>query len=190
MKYFDNQSSAWVINFSVEDLAGEIGRNSSTGDSANTFTYNELSAISLPHIFINFSTVTPGQNDVRAGPRLILNNTGNADFDYLNMSAGALIGDDTGSSIAVTNFGINLTNSSGNKRATFPTNGHLDLRDTTTGLNASLIHGHTSALTDYGDIIISSKGNISVFFWINVPTGLTSQLYNASWNITVSDIFS
>jgi len=49
------------------------------------------------------------------------------------------------------------------------------------GKNASLIHGHTSALPPIAD-----KGNVSVFFWINVPSsGLSSQLYNATWNVTV-----
>ena len=49
--------------------------------------------------------------------------------------------------------------------------------------NASLLHGHTSAFAPNDD-----DGNMSVFIWVNVPaSGLSSQLYNATWNVTVID---
>ena len=52
------------------------------------------------------------------------------------------------------------------------------------GTNASLLHGHTSAFAPNAD-----KGNISVFFWVNVPTGgLSNQLYNTTWNVTVINL--
>ncbi len=188
MSYYDNASSAWVINISVTDASGGVGRNDTNGSdatgTAHTFRYNALSALQLPYIFINFSSVSPGDQNVRAN-RLVLNNTGNDDFSQLNLSGGSLVGDSDGATIAITNFGVNLTNSSANLRESFPSNGKLQLKDSDTGLNASLRHGHTSALTDYGDTIISDKGNLSAFFWVNVPTGVTTQLYNASWNITV-----
>lgn len=97
------------------------------------------------------------------------------------MSASALIGTTTATeSIPVTSFGVNLTNSSSNQYLTFPSSGIVNLRDPTIGGNASLLHGHTS------DLVNSDNGNISVFVWVNVPSsGLSNQLYNATWNLTV-----
>ena len=114
---------------------------------------------------------------------ILINNTGNDDFREVNMSASALIGTTRAAdTIAVTNFGVNLTNSSTNLRLAFPASGVVNLRDTTTGANVSFLHGHTSAFAPNAD-----KGNISVFVWVNVPSSqLSSQLYNATWNVTAT----
>ena len=82
--------------------------------------------------------------------------------------------------IAVTNFGVNTTNSSTNNRQVFTSNGIISLTDVNTGTFTTLTHGHTSALRN------ADKGNISVFLWVNVPTGISSQLYNATWNMTAT----
>ena len=97
------------------------------------------------------------------------------------MTAAALVGTTTSSeNIAVTNFGVNLTNSSTNLRLTFPANGIVNLVDPNGAGNATLFHGHTSAFAPNAD-----KGNISAFIWVNVPSSqLSSQLYNATWNVT------
>lgn len=176
LPYYVNASSSWRINISVQDTQGGTGRN----DSA-IFTVNTVSSISLPNSFANFSNVNLGQNNVLAYPHLLLNNTGNDDFGQVNMTAAALVGTTTTTeNIAVTNFGVNLTNSSSNQYITFPANGIVNLRDTATGGNVSFRHGHTSAFAPNAD-----KGNISAFLWVNVPSsGLSSQLYNATWNVT------
>ncbi|MBI2559200.1 hypothetical protein HYW20_07810 [Candidatus Woesearchaeota archaeon] len=47
--------------------------------------------------------------------------------------------------------------------------------------NVSLIKGYASAFAQNID-----KGNRTVFFWVDVPSGwLSSQLFNATWNVTV-----
>jgi len=67
------------------------------------------------------------------------------------------------------------------------TNGALTIRGLTG--NLSLYHGHTSALTSYYDTIISAKGNQSLYFWVDVPSsGISSQKYNNTWNITVINL--
>ena len=99
----------------------------------------------------------------------------------VNLAAAPLVGTTVASeSIPVTSFGVNLTNSSDNLYLTLPENGIVNLRDPITGGNVSFLHGHTDAFNPNAD-----KGNISVFIWINVPSsGLSQQIYNATWNIT------
>ena len=177
LPYFANASSTWVGNISVKDRFGGVGRNDTL-----RFTINTASGLALPYSFINFSSVNLGQQNVLAYPHLLLNNTGNEDYDMVNMSAAALVGTTvTTENIAVTNFFVNLTNSSdGNLALNFPSDGIVNLRDTATGGNVSFVHGHTSAYS-----VIAAKGNISAFIWVDVPTGgLSSQLYNATWNVT------
>ena len=103
----------------------------------------------------------------------------------INITGTALVGTTTTSeTIGIGQFGVNSTNSSANQYQTFPSNGVVTLTESNTGtggFNLSLIHGHTSALPP-----IAAKGNISAFFCVNVPSGsLSSQLYNATWNVTV-----
>jgi len=185
MKYYDN-ATVWAVNISIKDTSGGTAVN-----DTESFTYNELSAISLPNTFINFSDVNVGQNNVKATPALIINNTGNDDFDMINISAAPLVGTtDSGQTIAVEKFGVNLTNSATDKRQTFESNGealNLKARTTEGAGNATLKHGHSSALTDYNDASLAVVGNLSVTVWVDVPSSLTSQLYNATWNITVID---
>jgi hypothetical protein len=174
--YYVNASGTWMANISIKDLNGGHGYNDSM-----IFTVNTVSSITLPRTSLNFSNVNLGQQNARAYPHLLLNNTGNDDFGQVNISAAALVGTTAPSEeIAVTNFGVNLTNSSTNLRQTFPSNGIISLKDPETGRNATLLHGHINAFAPSAD-----KGNLSVFVWVNVPSsGLSTQLYNASWNIT------
>ena len=177
LPFFANASAIWVINISVKDKFGGVGRN-----DTGRFTYNFVSGLALPYAFVNFSNVNLGQTNVLAYPHLLINNTGNDDYDMVNMSAAALVGTTTTTeSIGVTNFYVNLTNSSnGDLALNFPANGIVNLRDTATGGNVSFLHGHTSAFAPNAD-----KGNISAFIWVDVPSsGLSSQLYNATWNVT------
>jgi len=174
--YFANQSNLWVVNISVEDISGIKAVNATI-----IFTYNVVSSLSLPHTFMNFSNATLGTQNVRAFPHLIINNTGNDDFNRINMTAAALVGTtDNTQNIPVTNFGVNLTNSTVDLRLSFPAGGTVNLRNPTNGSNATLVHGHTSAFAP-NDV----TGNISAFIWVNVPSsGLSRQLYNATWNVT------
>ncbi len=174
--YFANASSVWVVNISIKDINGGTGINDSS-----RFTVNTLSSISLPYAAVNFSNVILGQQDVPSSP-LILNNTGNDDFDQINITAAALTGTTISTeTIDPTNIVANITNSSAGLGVQLSTSA-VSLKEVEgAGGNVSLIHGHTSAFAPNAD-----KGNRTVFFWIDVPSGtLSSQLFNATWNVTV-----
>ena len=178
LPYFVNASANWVVNISVKDKIGGKGTNDTI-----RFTVNTISGLALPYTAINFSSVNVGQQNVLAYPHLLINNTGNDDFSRVNISASALVGTTTTSeNIAVTNFGVNTTNSSANNRGAFPAGGVVALTDVNSGTFTTLNHGHTSDFAPNTD-----KGNISVFVWVNVPSsGLSPQLYNATWNVTAT----
>ena len=183
MWYYDNTSSKWVINISIKDNSNAIGINDS-----HIFTYNELSAMSLAVAYINFSALTLGQTDQPSQTPIILNNTGNDDFEQINITASHLYGTkDSDYYIGVGNFTINYTDAvAGSGLKLDVTTLVIPWRD---GLNLSLQHGHTSALTDYNDKVISTKGNQSLYFWVDVPAaGLITQKYNNTWNISVIDL--
>jgi len=188
MRYYDNASASWVINVSVEDTAGGVGRNDTI-----SFTYNSLSSFSLTANHpgeaanLNFTSLFSGDVDKPAKAPILLNNTGNDDFDQINITAADLIsGSNT---IAVTNFAVNITNNTaGNGQALALT--PLTIRSPGAGLdNASLLHGPGIS----GDTVpytgpTDTKGNISLYFWIDVPAGLATGTYNNTWNITVIDL--
>jgi len=181
LPYYANASANWFINISIKDLNG----GSAVNDSAK-FTINTVSGLALPAAFVNFTNVNLGQLNVPSSP-LILNNTGNDDFDQINITAAALVGTTiTTETIAATSFTANITNAtagSGVPLATTP----ITLRELTqvgTLDNATIVHGHTDAFAPNRD-----KGNRTLFFWVNVPSsGLSSQLYNATWNVTVVNL--
>ena len=184
LPYFSNASATWVVNISIQDTQGATGRNDTL-----RFTVNTVSGLALPHAFINFSNVNLNQQNVPAFPHLILNNTGNEDFDTLNITAATLVGTTTSSeTIAPSQFFANITNGTAGAGVPLATTA-VTLREVTQSAadtldNATLVHGHTSAYS-----VIADKGNRSVFFWVDVPSGgLSSQFYNATWNATVINI--
>ena len=184
LPYFTNASATWVVNISIQDTQGGVGRNDTL-----RFTVNTVSALALPYTFVNFSNVNVNQQDVPAYPHLLLNNTGNEDFDTINITAATLIGTTTSSeTIAPSQFFANITNGTAGAGVPLATSA-VTLRELTQSAvgtldNATLIHGHTSAYS-----VIADKGNRSVFFWVDVPSGgLSSQLYNATWNATVINL--
>jgi len=174
LPYYANASNKWIANISISDINNGVGRNDTV-----SFTLNTVASLALPITFVNFSNVNVGQANVPSTP-LILNNTGNNDFTQINISASALVGVTTPSqTIGATNFGANITNSSVSY-ATFPATGNITLSNNAGG-NAQLLHGSTGAFGPNSD-----KGNQTVYFWVNVPSsGLGSQLYNGTWNVTV-----
>ena len=181
MRYYDN-ASTWTINVSVVDIDGEVGRNDTI-----TFTYNPLSAMSFAVAWINFSSMTLGGSDQAAANPLILNNTGNDDFDQINITAAALIGVDiSAQTIAAAQFAVNYTNENVPAGSGLPlSNSPQVIPGVDSTANLTLMHGHSSA----SDIVISAKGNQSLWFWVDVPSsGLSAQKYNNTWNITVIDL--
>ena len=78
MPYYANASANWVVNITVKDIFG----GTATNDTLR-FTYNTVSGLALPNAALNFSNVNLGQQDVLAYPHLLINNTGNDDFDIV-----------------------------------------------------------------------------------------------------------
>src|SRR3989338_2087392 len=114
MQYYDNTSANWVINISVPDINGAVGRNDSSGDTPNVMTYNELSALSLPYAFVNFSNLNLGDANKPTSRPLTLNNTGNDNFEQINITGAALVGTTKSSeNIAITSFAANTSNNTG-----------------------------------------------------------------------------
>ena len=186
MQYFDNASSDWIINATALD----VNRAQAVNDSEK-FLYNELSSMSLVVSWINFTSMNLGDPNQAAANPIILNNTGNDDFDQINITASGLIGVDYSDDvIAATLFAVNYTDE--NAGAGLPLSTSVQtIPGPDSTANLTLWHGHSSALTDYGDTAISAKGNQSLWFWVDLDeageANLRSQKYNNTWNITVID---
>jgi len=199
MRYYDNASSDWVINITVIDSNGGVGRNDSEGATPHTFIYNSLSSFSLnvrgigEDANLNFSSLTVGQNNIEAKAPILLNNTGNDDFDQINITGSSLLsGSNT---IAIGSFSVNTTNSTTEERGialdtspvTIPASAGESL-----GLenpNATLLHGPGIS----GDTVpyqgpTGVTGNRTLIFYVDVPGGTASGTYNNTWNITVINI--
>ena len=207
MRYYDNASSKWVINITVEDSNGAIGRNSSSGDAAgtaNVFTYNTVSGFSLKARHpgeganLNFSSLNLGAQDQQAKAPLLLNNTGNGDFELIRIMAANLVGiTTTTETIAASSFFVNATNNTVTAGLGAPLSASANVtirayeQSATDRLdNVSLLHGPSSTgdIPPYSGPTIT-KGNQTLVFWIDVPSsGLSAQTYNATWNMTVVDL--
>ena len=197
MKFYDNASSNWVINVSVKDIDGLTGINDTV-----TFTYNSLAAFSINSrgvsdgANLNFSTnVFAGSNDVAANAPILLNNTGNNDFDQINITGANLIQIGGAAEIAIGRFFVNITNNTlGNGMPLTTSAQTIRAAITLAGeeiSNATLMHGPSSigetpiypGVADF-----YSKGNQTLLFWLDLPLGLPSGTYNNTWNLTVVDL--
>ena len=200
--YFYDNASTWNITATVEDVSGGSARNNSI-----QFTYNSLASFSIRSAHpgeganLNFTTLNIGASNQEAKAPIILNNSGNNDFDQINITAAALVGvSDNTKTIAATTFEVNHTNAS---TIDTPTNTRglplaltavtIPARDQSAAdkkENLTLWHGpsSTGATAPYTGPTITN-GNQTLIFWIDVPSsGITSQTYNNTWNITVIDI--
>jgi len=189
MRYYDNSSANWVINISVEDLDGNVGRNDTL-----RFTYNQLAAFSITakdiseSANLNFSSLNVNDLNKPGKVPILLNNTGNDDFSQINITGSALLsGSDN---IPISNFNVNITNSSTGQGLELSASPQV-IPGIDSSANATLLHGPGvsgdsvpyPANTDF-----KTKGNQSLFFWIDVPSGTAAGTYNNTWNITVVDI--
>jgi len=194
MRYYDNESSNWVINITVIDSNGAITRNSTgTGGSPNTFIYNSLSSFSLnargvgEDANLNFSSLNVGQNDQEAKAPILLNNTGNDDFDQVNITGSSLLsGSNT---IAIGSFSVNSTNSSTGLGVPLSTSALTIPAPGSGSPNLNLLHGFGIS----GDTVpyqgpTEIRGNQTLIFYVDVPSGTASGTYNNTWNITVIDL--
>ena len=191
MRYYDNASAAWVINVTVIDS----GSGSSTNDTV-TFTYDDLAAFSIrtsganEQANLNFSNLNLGQSDVAAKAPVILNNTGNNDFDQINITAAALILVGGSDVINAGQFAVNVTNNTlgqGLPLTTAP----QTIPGVSVDANATLPHGpgiSGDSVPYPGTADFKSKGNQTLIFFVDVPTGIGTGTYNNTWNMTVVDL--
>ena len=203
MKYYDNRSSNWVINISVVDANGGTAVNATKNSesSPHTFTYNSLSSFSIrakgesEGANLNFTGITLGAQNQPAKAPLLLNNTGNADFDLIRIMAANLVGiTTTTETIAASAFFVNATNTTAGAGAPLSATANATIRALTqtatdTLDNVTLFHGPgTGDTAPYPGPTID-RGNQTIVFWVDVPSsGLSSQTYNATWNMTVIDL--
>ena len=197
MKYYDNNSASWVANVTVYD---------SNGGSAyanQTFTYNSLASFSITArdvgegANINFSGATVGQNNFPAKAPILLNNTGNNDFDQINITGASLIQVGGAAEIAIGSFAVNITNNTGGQGIPLST-GALTIPGIPgmggsggDNANATLMHGPgvSGDTVPYpGKADFKSKGNQTLLFFVDIPSGTAAATYNNTWNITVVDI--
>ncbi len=181
-RYFDNSSAIWEINLSAEDNAGAKAHNdshnygaASGGPGARNLTVNSLSAFTLQTPSLATSA---NLGDSNKELQIIVNNTGNFDFSFLNVTPFDLNTSLTDIFALEGNFSINSTSSTGVGfgKALFnatPTN-FTGLGDQ--NQNTTLPHKITNAEAD-------KFSNRTLYIYIDVPSdkGLTSSVtYNAS----------
>jgi|GEM_PF-2155091 hypothetical protein len=193
LRYYDNNSAAWVINITVIDSNSGIGRNDS-----KIFTYNSLAAFSLTAggvsegANINFTSLNLGDLNRVAKAPLLLNNTGNSDFDQINITAALLYGVTTASeTIDPSSFAVNITNNTAGNGLALSTT-PVVVRGVDDNANATLFHGpgiSGDSVPYIGTGDFTTKGNLSLLFFVDVPSsGLSAQTYNTTWNMTVVDL--
>jgi len=195
MEYYDNASSDWVINITVTDSNSATATN-----DTGKFTYNSLAAFSLTRkglseSGLNFTSLNLGDVDKPAKTPILLNNTGNNDFDQINITAADLVSGSN--SIVVGSFTINVTNSTGADigKGLPLTKAAQVIRDLGSAgnvvANATLLHGpgiSGQSVPYPGVSQFTTKGNRSLYFWVDVPTGIGTGTYNNTWNITLVDL--
>ena len=165
--YYDNASSSWLINASVQDINAN-----STFNDTEAFTLNSISSMHLLSYSLNFGSVSLGSTAAAQDNPFILNNTGNFDFTEVNVTGYDLSGITTPSEVI---FAANFTASITDAEGTELVNG-----TTIQVPSASLAHGAPGA---------GAISNESLYFYVRVAdSGLGSQNYNATdmWTITVS----
>ncbi len=152
LNYYDPAGS-WSLNVSIKDASGAYTENTTT-----TFTYNELSAITLSLSTLDFGTLAIGAENKTASP-IVINNTGN-----INYSAIAIKGYDLANGsylIGAANFSINTTNSS---------TGILILNNTLINITGAALAADTDAV----------KSNETLYPYVDVPnTVLPAAVYRA-----------
>jgi len=194
LRYYDNASSAWVINVTVIDSNSGTGRNDTV-----TFTYNSLAAFSLntrgvnEAANLNFTSLNLNDQDKPAKAPLLLNNTGNNDFDQINITGADLIGGTTpGEFIGPGNFTVNMTNGTAGLGMPLSRAPQIIRADGAGLPNATLLHGpgiSGDSVPYQGVADFKTKGNQTLLFWVDVPSsGLSAQTYNNTWNLTVVDL--
>ena len=147
MQYYDLPGS-WSINVSLSDDEEELVYNDSTN-----LIYNYLFAFKLESTTITFSTAAPGTSNLNASnDPLVINNTGNTNFTYINITGYNLA---LGSNyIGFGNFTINATN---------------DTKGIVVGSNVQI-----------PEATLQRNTTQEVYIWLDLPTGLVNGTYTTN----------
>jgi hypothetical protein len=165
--YYDNASTSWIVNATVTDSSS----NKTTNDSQR-LQVKELSSMVLVGN-LTFTSLALGQQDATPTSDFVLNNTGNFDFTAVNITAYDLVGETTpGDKIGVGNFTVNISNA--------VAGGGMQLQNQTSLNISGATLPHRISDTD-------TRANETLYFWLDVPSGITVQDYNSTpnWAIIV-----
>jgi hypothetical protein len=174
--YYDNASSIWDIVLFAEDVGHNVAKNSSQSIGSTTgshnITVNSLSAFSL----LTPSLVSSASfGDSNKELIVMINNTGNFDFNQINVTPYDLNASVLDFFRLFQNFSINGTPSTNVGNGQNISSGVPIAFNESSGLGATMPH-HISGDSDF-------KGNRSVYIYIDIPInrGLTAgATYNAS----------
>ncbi|MBR9676278.1 hypothetical protein GOV05_04680 [Candidatus Woesearchaeota archaeon] len=146
--YYNDLSGVWSVNVSVSD-----DNSLNDYDDTTSFTYNTLYAFRLEKSTISFSSAAPGSTNLNSGddPQ-ILNNTGNGNFSFINITAYEL-SNGAGAFIGPGNFTVNVTD----------------------GKGTSL-----SSMISIPSAVLYINTTQDLYFWMDVPTPLSNGTYTTN----------
>ena len=169
--YYNNASASWQVNVTVADINGNR-----TNDTSSSFTLNSLSAMRILDTSFDFGSVALGATAGAADNPFVINNTGNFDFNWVNLTGYDLHGvSDRSYSIPAQNFTVNVSANAIGLPLTNQTSVRLNAGPAN---NATLYHGAPGGVA-----------NQSLWLYVVMPSaGIISQQYNATaeWVLTVS----
>jgi len=160
MQYYDSDGE-WTINVSIQDNLASYTKNLST-----TFTYGTLTAISLGQAQVNFTGNVEDSDVGSLINPLQIKNLGNQDIVEINVTA------------------YDLWKASENISAdSFYVNSSLGVAGILLTNNTPVIIPSATSSRDTE----STENNATLYFYIDIATGLTPGIYNASspWTINV-----
>lgn len=162
----------WAINATICDLAGSCAEN-----TTETVDINLLSAYQGGPDNITFPTVNQGQTNVASNnDPFVMNNTGNADFSVVNVTALNLLGETTPTDkIFAENMSINVADAS---------EGDVLANNTAVTITSALLNRGNHTVDD------GSTGQEWLYYYIeDVPTGISAQQYSSAglgtWTVEV-----
>jgi len=190
IRFYDNASTFWVINASVFDDSTSSGVGVMSQNTTQNITINSLSAIDLVDSDLALSAAIGSSNNELT---LVLNNTGNFDFTYFNLTPFVLnatvtdffmLGGESAERGSA-NFSFNTTPS-----ASTSTGAGVGLENNTwINISDSYAFGGTEGVSislpaaPPQDAVDINNANKSMYIYVDIPTavGLTSSVtYNSS----------
>ncbi len=160
LTHFDT-AGTWIVNVSI----GDRGQ-TNVSNASMTATINSLLAINVTATSLSFGTLGPGTGPTAAAVPIIIDNDGNVNISWLNITTYTLI-NGTGS-IGVGNITVNSTPNVGTR---FTNATPLNLTNSSVPLDTAL-----------------APGNRSLYFYITVPNGTPSYAYTPilAWEVTTT----